>query len=230
MPGIWYPITYEIERPERYDRVKVLFRLVLAFPLLLLVGGFSFFSGRLALGRAASNFQGGSGGPLTALLDLLAFVAWVHIIFTGRYPSFRGFAVYLFRWVQNIYAFLGLLTDQYPPFGDGPYPVQIGIAPDELHNRWTVGFRAILAIPHFIVLAFLGIAAFIVTVIAWSSILISGEYPEGMYEFSVGVSRWGARVYGYMMLFVDEYPPFSLEGGPGPTAVQSPGEPTALNY
>jgi hypothetical protein len=51
-----------------------------------------------------------------------------------------------------------------------------------------------------------------------------------MYEFSVGVSRWGARVYGYMMLFVDEYPPFSLEGGPGPAAVQPPGEPPALNY
>jgi len=110
---------------------------------------------------------------------------------------------------------MSLLTDPYPPFsGDQPYPVQLGVEPVTRHSRLTVGFRWFLAIPHFIVLFFLGIAQGVVTIIAWFAILFTGQYPEGMFNFSVGVSRWSARVRGYTLLFVDEYPPFSLEAEP----------------
>lgn len=222
MLNVWYPVTYDIERPQRYNRWTVLFRLILAIPQLLLFGGFSLFFGRFGANRVADRFQGGSTGPLAAALELLAVFAWFYIIFTGRYPTFRGFVIFLFRWSQNVSAYMALLADRYPPFSDGPYPLRIGIQPDEEHNRWTVGFRLILAVPHYIGLFFLGIAVFVVTIIAWFAILITGEYPEGMYNFSAGVARWGARVGGYLLLLVDEYPPFSLEGGAGPALAEQP--------
>ena len=66
-------------------------------------------------------------------------------------------------------------------------------------------------IPHVIVLFFLGIAFFIVTVIAWFAILFTGSYPEGVYPFAIGCLRWSLRVESYVLLMRDEYPPFSFE-------------------
>lgn len=92
--------------------------------------------------------------------------------------------------------------------------MQLAVEPVARHSRLTVGFRWFLAIPHFIVLFFLTIAQGVVTFIAWFVILFTGQYPQGMFSFSVGVSRWSSRVRGYTLLFVDEYPPFSLEAEP----------------
>ena len=70
----------------------------------------------------------------------------------------------------------------------------------------------LLAIPHYIVLFFLGIAAFVSVVIAWFAILFTGRYPRGLFDFVVGVYRWFLRVDAYAFLLVtDRYPPFSLE-------------------
>ncbi|MCA9855573.1 MAG: DUF4389 domain-containing protein, partial [Dehalococcoidia bacterium] len=69
-----------------------------------------------------------------------------------------------------------------------------------------------LAIPHYIVLFFLSIAAAVVIIIAWFAILFTGQYPRGMFDFVVGVGRWGLRVQAYAFLLVtDRYPPFSLQ-------------------
>ncbi len=69
----------------------------------------------------------------------------------------------------------------------------------------------LLAIPHIIVLIFLAIAAFVVIIIAWFAILFTGRYPQGLFDFVVGVMRWGVRVVGYAFVMVtDRYPPFSL--------------------
>ena len=68
-----------------------------------------------------------------------------------------------------------------------------------------------LAIPHYFVLAFLALGAFFVVIIAWFAILFTGRYPRGMFDYLVGVGRWGLRVNAYALLLVtDEYPPFSL--------------------
>jgi hypothetical protein len=199
-----YPVSYEIARPERYNRWTVGFRFILAVPLVLLIGGFRF----------GGNFL--NGGALTSLLATLAFFAWFMILFTGRFPEvMRDTAEFLFRWTLNIGAYLLLQADPYPPFGNAPYPLAVGITPATEYNRWTVGFRLILAIPHLIVLIFLGIAQAVVTLIAWFAILFTGEYPLSLFEFSVGVSRWEARLEAYLYLFVDEYPPFSLASEPG---------------
>ncbi len=72
-------------------------------------------------------------------------------------------------------------------------------------------FRILMLIPHIIVLYLLGIAQGVVTLIAWLAILITGKYPAGMYNFSVGVLRWSTRFNGYAWLLTGTFPPFSLD-------------------
>jgi hypothetical protein len=156
------------------------------------------------------------GGILTLVLEFLVFIAWWSILFTRRFPSsFQPFCLSIYRWGQNVQAYVNLLTDPYPPFGDKPYVLQLTVAPDAEHNRLTSFFRVFMVIPHLVVLAFLHLAQWFVTIVAWFAILFTGAYPAGLYNFSVGVSRWTARVLAYSYLFIDQYPPFSLEANPG---------------
>jgi hypothetical protein len=79
----------------------------------------------------------------------------------------------------------------------------------EKRSRLTTFFRLILAIPHIIFLYFYGLAAGVVVIIAWFALLFTGRYPQGMYDFVAGALRYSTRVYGYLWLLTDEYPPFS---------------------
>src|SRR5690606_40534342 len=110
-------------------------------------------------------------------------------------------------------AYLALMDDRYPSTDehrsvrlDYPYPD----VPREL-NRWLPLVKWFLAIPHYVVLAFLYIGVIVVLVIAWFAILFTGRYPRGMFEFVEGVIRWQVQVAGYAFLLVtDRYPPFRL--------------------
>jgi uncharacterized protein DUF4389 len=116
------------------------------------------------------------------------------------------------RWRTRAVAYTMLLVDPYPPFGDGEYPTTFEVAdPVGPRDRVSVGFRLILAIPHFIVLFFIILAWWITSIFAWFAILITGRYPSGLYEFAVGSMRWLLRFESYMLLLVDEYPPFSFD-------------------
>ena len=216
-----YPVSYAIDRPERYNRLTVAFRAILVIPQALLVGGggsyFGYVFFRNGTGtRYLLNLL--SSGILNYVIGFLVVLAWFAIMFTGRFPeSMRDFCIRIWRWAQNVHAYATLLADPYPPFGDGPYPLQLGITPARHYNRLTVFFRIFMGIPHYIVLFFLGIAQGVVTIIAWFAILFTGEYPPSLYDFSVGVTRWSVRVAAYMLLFVDDYPPFSMEAYPGGT-------------
>ena len=119
-------------------------------------------------------------------------------------------------------------------------PVRVSVEPAlENRNRLTTAFRLVLGIPHMILVggplfaalslswgsdtgAFdwsgggvLGVVAGVSALIAWFAILFTGQYPAAMFQFSVGVSRWYARVMAYLYLFVDEYPPFTLAAEDG---------------
>ena len=115
-------------------------------------------------------------------------------------------------WVA-VGAYLVLLTDRYPSTVD-EQAVHLDIDyPDVEHdlNRWMPLVKWLLAIPHFIVLGLLGVAAVFAVLIAWVAILATGHYPRGLFDFVVGVGRWGLRVNAYAFLLVtDRYPPFSL--------------------
>ena len=94
------------------------------------------------------------------------------------------------------------------------YPVQLGVVEPAEYNRWLPLVKWLLAIPHYFALVFLGIGALVVLVIAFFAVLFTGDYPRGMFDYLLGVQRWALRVSAYVLLMVDEYPPFTLDDDP----------------
>ena len=196
------------------NRLTCAFRLILAIPHILLVGGPIAFAGSYAWGSGdQSHVEWGAGtGVLGAVATVIAIIAWFAIVFGGRFPEqLWNLSAFYLHWRVRAIAYLTLLRDEYPPFGDGPYPAALVLTPPTTpRNRLTVAFRLILAIPQFICVGFLGVAWGFTTFIAWLAIIFSGTYPRGLYDFGVGVLRWSTRVEAYTLLLRDEYPPFSL--------------------
>jgi hypothetical protein len=207
-----YPVSISVEPAlKNRNRLTTFFRIILAIPHLILVGG-------AALGVGVGSRMGGrgsftEGGLLGTVAAFLAIVSWFTIVIAGTHiAGIRQFTTFFMRWRVRAIAYLMLLEDVYPPFGDEPYPASIQIVdPAGPRDRLTVAFRIILAIPHFIVLFFLLIGWCITTIVAWFVIVLTGDYPQGLWAFGVGVLRWVLRVQAYMLLLVDEYPPFSLD-------------------
>ncbi len=198
------------------NRTTAGFRFILAIPHMLLVGS----PGGIGSGASFGSdifivFAVSGNGVLGAAAFATAVVAWFAIVFTGRHP--RGlwdFARFYMRWRTKAVAYTALLRDEYPPFGEAEYPVTYEVAyPEQPRDRWSVGLRLIYVIPHAIILAVLSIAWLVTAVVSWFAILFTGNYPEGLYRFAVGVMRWSVRVESYILLMRDEYPPFSLEAG-----------------
>jgi|SRR5579883_2526189 hypothetical protein len=155
---------------------------------------------------------------LEAVVGVTTILAWFAILFTGRYPrGLFNFALMFLRWQTCVSAYLMLMRDEYPPFGDGAYPVMIELDYPERLSRWKIFFKILFAIPHFIVLYILGAVAAIVTFIAWLAIIFTGAYPRGMFNFNVGVLRWSLRLQAYLLLMTDAYPPFTMAPVPSPT-------------
>jgi hypothetical protein len=205
-----YPVTVDLEPLlANRNRLTTAFRLILAIPHLILVGGVGLGAASRGDGRTT---VGGEGGLLGAVAIFLAIVSWFTIVFTGTHLiGVRQFTSYYLRWRVRALAYFMLLEDVYPPFGDAPYPASIEIAdPVSARDRVSVGLRILLAIPHIIALFFVLIAWGLATIAAWFIILFTGTYPQGLYEFGTGALRWRLRVESYMLLMVDEYPPFSL--------------------
>ncbi len=91
------------------------------------------------------------------------------------------------------------------------YPLRYEVEYPEELSRWLIFVKGLLAIPHFIILYLWGIATNVVTLIAFFAMLFTKRYPRGLFDFALNVNRWNANVMAYLMLFRDEYPPFSLD-------------------
>jgi hypothetical protein len=152
-------------------------------------------------------------GALGGAAGAIAIVAWFAILFTGAYPrGLRNLLVLYLRWRVRAVAYMTLLRDEYPPFGEGRYPASLALEePDAPRNRLSVAFRIFLALPHLLALWVLGMAWAVTTTVAWVVILFTGRMPASLYRFGVGVLRWSTRVEAYLLLLHDVYPPFTLE-------------------
>ena len=196
------------------DRLTTAFRCILAIPHLLLVGG------PVALALVWSSRPDadlrvgwGTGGALGAVAFVCAIIAWFAIVFTGAAPDgLARLERFYLRWRVRATAYIALLRDEYPPFGEDPYPAELELVTVlEPRDRLGVAFRPILVIPHLIAVWALGLAWGITTVVAWFAILFTGRYPRPLYDFGLGVFRWTTRVEAYLLLLTDVYPPFTLD-------------------
>ena len=207
-----YPVNLIVQPALRNrNRLTTFFRCFLAIPHLILVGGAALGIGSGMNGGGRWSI-GGEGGFFGVVAFFLAVVSWFTIVIGGMHiVGIREFTHFYMRWRARAITYLMLFRDEYPPFGDDAYPASIEIvdAP-EPRDRLTVAFRILLAIPHFIVLAFVMFGWCVTTILAWFAIVLTGDYPQGLWDFGVGTMQWMLRVEAYMLLLVDEYPPFSL--------------------
>jgi Domain of unknown function (DUF4389) len=188
-----YALTYSVDYPDReLNRLTTFFRLFTAIPIVIVL----------------SALQAANAGILFLSTLLM-------ILFRRKYPRWwfdwnREFTRFAFR----IQAYLALMSDTYPSTDEQQY-VQLELRYPNVETDLARGMPLIkwfLAIPHYIVLLFLWIAAIVSVVIAWFAILFTGRYPRSLFEFVAGAQRWALRVAAYAFLLVtDEYPPFSLE-------------------
>jgi uncharacterized protein DUF4389 len=196
-------------------RLSCALRPILALPHILLIGGpisYAVSFGWRSEGQPRLDWGAGSG-VLGAVAAVCAIIGWFAIVFGGRYPEgLSSLAAFYLRWRVRGVAYLALLRDEYPPFGDGPYAATVTLPTlGGARNRVSVAFRIFLALPHLIVLSLLGIAWAVTTIVAWVSIIFTGAYPAPLYDFGVGMLRWSTRVEAYLLLLDDAYPPFSLD-------------------
>jgi hypothetical protein len=208
-----YPVTVNVLPVlEQRDRLTTAFRFILAIPHILLVGG----PAGMGMWMAWESHDGLGGSTGTGVIGAVAFVitviAWFAIVLTGKHPDgLWRLAAYYLRWRVRAVAYLMLLRDEYPPFGDAAYPASLVLPePPSDRNRVTVFFRMLLVIPHLILLGLLTAAWVLTTLVAWFMILLTGTYPETLYGLALGVLAWMTRVEAYVLLLTDEYPPFTL--------------------
>ncbi len=198
-----YPVRFSVDYPDRLDRLSTAFRLFYVIPIAIVYA---------LLGGAVAARGGGSGAAVGATGGI--FLALVlMLLFRRKYPRWWfDWLLPLSRFGARVTAYVGLLTDRYPST-DEEQAVHLELDyPDAGQlNRWLPLVKWFLAIPHYVVLILLVIAAVFVTVFAWFAILFTGRYPRGLFDFVVGVHRWSYRVTAYAFLLItDQYPPFSL--------------------
>ena len=198
-----YPVRLSIDYPDRdLSKLTTAFRILWAIPIWIVL---ALLAGTLF----AWEEETGYGAGLFVVLPTLLM-----ILFRQKYPRWwYDWNLAVARFATRVGAYLALLRDEYPSTDeeqavhiDIPYPN----ARDDL-NRWLPLVKWFLAIPHYIVLWFLAIAAIVVVIVSWFAILFTGRYPKDMFDFVAGVFRWNLRVMAYaFLLTTDRYPPFRL--------------------
>jgi hypothetical protein len=205
-----YPVTFAVDYPDRQlNRLTTFFRIFTVIPIAIVMSAITGFS---------TEYGGPDDTVVTIAVSgvgLLVLPTLLMILFREKYPRWWfDWNLQLQRFANRIGIYLLLMDDRYPSTDeqqsvhlDYPYPD----AKSDL-GRGMPLVKWLLAIPHYVVLFFLGIGVVFAVIVAWFAILFTGRYPEGLFRYVEGVARWHNRVIGYAFALVtDRYPPFSLE-------------------
>lgn len=198
-----YPISYEADFNPSPNRWTTFFRILLSIPWLIVA---TFWS----------------------LLFLFThFFAWVAVVIMGRYPVWLyEFNSGVVRFMVRTYAWLYLQTDVWPPFGisdDPSYPIRVTFPPIAARqSRLKAFFRLLLALPMLLLSYAVNYMHLWIGVIAWVTIVFRGYLPEGINNALTFVNGFYARLYGYIAILTDDYPPIGAEAAKGPAAPAAP--------
>jgi len=223
-PG--YAIDLEIDPPERQDRWRVGFRIVLAVPAMLLVAVVAGYGANI---YSALNSRVG----LSTLLSMAAFLGWFSALARGRMPrGLRDLAAYGLSYGAQFWAYLLLLTDRYPSIDPltaiGPLPVRnapvrLEVGGDLRRSRLTVFFRVLLALPHLVWLTLWGILAIGAAIINWFATLIRATPPRAIHRLLASYLRYQAHVTAYLFLIGNPFPGFTGAEGTYPVELHVAG-------
>src|SRR5437899_9185727 len=199
-----YPVQFDVDFPSRpLDRLSTAFRLLLAIPIVIVI---TMLTGETL--RDDDNTNAIVIGGAAVFLPLVLM-----LVFRQKYPRWWfDWNLNLLRFSNRVTAYLALLDDRYPSTDEEQgWHLNLDYPDARQLNRWLPLVKWFLAIPHYIVLFFLGIGALVAVIVAWFAIIFTGRYPENLFRYVVGVIRWSNRVTAYAFLLVtDEYPPFQL--------------------
>jgi Domain of unknown function (DUF4389) len=225
-PSFWpigdddYPVTLEIDPPERQNRWKTLFRLPLAIPALLIAATL------LAGGSRASGYSAG-------LALTVAFLLWWVGVFLGRAPrGMRDLVAYCVGYSAQLAAYLFLVTDRYPYSGpnhfvppreeEEPHPVRVTVTDDLRRSRLLTFFRLPIAIPHIVWILLWTIVALVVALLNWISALVISRAPRPFHRFLSRYLRYGSHLTAFLFMVGNPFPGFTGKPGTYPVDVELP--------
>ena len=195
-----YPVQFSVDYPDQpLNRLTTFFRLLVIIPIAIVLTGVT----------------GGSGSEVAVIAGgTVALAPLLMILFRQKYPRWWfDWNLALLRFENRVSAFFLLMGDKYPST-DEEQNVHLEVLYPDVEvdlNRWLPLVKWFLAIPHYIVLFFLGIGLVVTVVISWFAILFTGRYPRDFFNFAEGWLRWANRVTAYaFVLATDKYPPFRL--------------------
>jgi len=189
LPPLEHPVRLEVDDDLRRSRLTVFFRLLLALPHLVWL-------------------------QLWGIAALFALVAsWFATLARGTTPAaLHRFLSSYVRYQTHVYAFAALTANPFPGFTGraGSYPVDLVVAERARQNRWTVGFRLVLAIPALLLAGAYGGVLLVAALLGWFAALARGRMPLGLRNAGALALRYTAQTYAYVLLLTDRYP----YGGP----------------
>jgi hypothetical protein len=203
-----YPVRFSVEYPDRQlNRLTSAFRIFTVIPIAIVLAAIGGYSDQWGDGAETTTVAVGGTG-------LLFLPPLLMIVFRQKYARWWfDWNLELLRFTNRVGVYIALMDDRYPSTDEGQsVRLDFGYPDARLElNRWLPLVKWFLAIPHYIVLAFLYLGMIVVVIVAWFAILFTGRYPRGMFDYVEGVMRWHNRVVGYAFILVtDEYPPFRL--------------------
>ena len=204
-----YPVTFSVDYPDReLNRLTSFFRIFTLIPIAIVSATIAGFS---------TSYEGASDTATTVVVSgvgILVLPVLLLILFREKYPRWwYDWNLNLQRFASRIGVYAALMDDRYPST-DEEQSVHLDYSYPDVHADLGRGMplvKWLLAIPHYIVLAFLFLGALFAVIAAWFAILFTGRYPRGLFDYVEGVMRWHNRVVGYAFTLVtDRYPPFRL--------------------